>query len=58
VDGDRRGENHPWRRGQGRPRGHPTAGPETVWPIYARRCVGRQPPEPRGSASAQPPREE
>ena len=58
VDGDLRGENRPWHRGQERQRGHPAAGPETVWPICTRPCVGHQRPGPRRSASAQPPRGE
>ena len=44
VDRDLRGENRPWRRGQGRQRGHPAAGPETVWPTSARPCVGHRRP--------------
>src|SRR5918996_4338210 len=55
VDRDLRGKNSPWPRGQGRQRGHPGAGRESVWPSGGPRCVARQRPAPRRVGGTLPP---
>ena len=55
VDRDLRGKNPLWPHGQGRPRGPPHAGRETVWPTDGPRGVARRPPAPQRMGRTLPP---